>query len=251
MKPIWKPDGPTPGLVDYLRCAGEQATYDGFRSHQAGDAYRKLVSALECIQHGLCGYCEIDITEQDRQVEHVIPQSDPERGQGRVLDPENMIVCCKGGTLKTPDVARWQKPSKNNRSCGEAKGNRVDPRCIDPRDLPALPPLMQVNYETGQISADAEACKDASIDVGRVEETIRILGLNVDRLKIARQKHFLALKDNWDQYAANPQIMQEAARMELLPEEGSHCLKKFFSTTRSYFGPVAEEILAETPQEWI
>ena len=40
------------------------------------------------------------------------PQSDPERGQGRVLDPENMIVCCKGGTLKTPDVARWQKPSK-------------------------------------------------------------------------------------------------------------------------------------------
>ena len=247
MKPIQKPDGPTPGLVDYLSCAGEQATYDGFRSHQAGDAYRKLVSALECIQHGLCGYCEIDITEQDRQVEHVIPQSDPEHGKDRVLDPENMIVCCKGGTSKNPDAARWQKPSKNNRSCGEAKENRVDPKCIDPGDLPALPLLMRVNYETGQISADAEVCKDASIDVSKVEETIRILGLNVDRLKVARREHWRALS----KYLANSEDIREAARRELLPEEGSHRLKKFFSTTRSYFGPVAEEILAETPQEWI
>ncbi|OOV35153.1 hypothetical protein BV61_01345 [Candidatus Synechococcus spongiarum LMB bulk15M] len=106
---------------------------------------------------------------------------------------------------------------------------------------------MRVNYETGQISADAEACKDASIDVSKVEETIRILGLNVDRLKVARREHWRALS----KYLANSEDIREAARRELLPEEGSHRLKKFFSTTRSYFGPVAEEILAETPQEWI
>ena len=44
--------------------------------------------------------------------------------------------------------------------------------------------------------------------------------------------------------------MKEAARMELLPREDNR-LPRFFSTSRSYFGPVAERILEEAPQEWI
>ncbi len=249
MKCIRALDGPTPGLVDYVDCDGEQANWDGFRSHQAGDAYLELVSALQNVQHGLCGYCEIDVTDQDRQVEHVIPQSNQAQGAILALDATNMIVCCKGGTWQTADVARWRPPPKRNRSCGEAKQDSVDPDFVDPRMLPALPSLTRVRFD-GRIAADNEACVGASFDAGKVDKTIDILGLNVERLRLAREKRWQALSENWQEYLDDPQVMQKATRMELLPAEGGR-LSRFFSTSRSFFGPVAELVLAEPPQAWI
>ncbi|MYF19942.1 MAG: hypothetical protein F4218_04760 [Synechococcus sp. SB0677_bin_5] len=97
MKHIRALDGSTPGLADYRGGDGDQANWDGFCSHQSGAAKRELTEALCSIQHGLCGYCEIDVIECDRQVEHVIPQNNPEQGEARALDldPTNMMVCCK------------------------------------------------------------------------------------------------------------------------------------------------------------
>ena len=252
MKRIRALDGPTPGLVNYLECESNYGSWEGFRSHQRGDAYGELVKALCSIQHGLCGYCEIDIAKNDkndRQVEHVVPQSAPVQGEVRALDAKNMMVCCKGGTQQNRDDARYLRPSKHNRSCGQAKGNRVDPEFLDPRELPALPALMRVGYD-GRIRADAEACQDASFDVNRVNKTIEILGLNVKRLRRAREKRWRALSETWQEHFNDPQIIQEAARMELLPGEDNR-LPRFFTTSRSYFGPVAERILEEAPQEWI
>ena len=248
MKCIRSLDGPTPGLADYLECAGEQASWEGFRSHKgSSDAYRELASALQDIQHGLCGYCEINVKHQDRQVEHVLPRSDQEPGKDHALDQKNMIVCCKGGTCKIDDDARYKEPVNHNRSCGEKKEDCVDPEFIDPRELPALPSLMRVDY-TGRVKADEKACEDASINVSKVNKTIDILGLNVKRLRRAREKHWQALTDQ--DYLGDPQKMENAARGELLPDQDNK-LPQFFSTSRSYFGPAAEKILAEAPQEWI
>ena len=249
MKRIRALDGPTPGLVDYVDCEGEQADWDGFRSHQAGAAYREVIEALRSIQHGLCGYCEIDITAQDRQIEHVIPRSDRPNGLARALDPTNMIACCKGGTWSTADDARWRPPAKRNRSCGEAKGDLVDPRFVDPRILPALPSLVVVRFD-GRIVADESACASADVDAGRVNGTIDILGLNVERLRLAREKRWRALSESWRDHFHDSQVMQEAARLELSPGDDDR-LPRFFTTSRSYFGPVAEAILAEAPQAWI
>ena len=250
MKRIRALDGPTPGLADYLDCDGSHASWDGFRSHQAGAAYREIIEALCFIQHGLCGYCEIDITEQDRQVEHFIPRSHGQQGRARALDPANMMACCKGGTCSTAaDTARWQKPVRRNRSCGEAKEDRFDPDLVDPRMLPALPSLMQVDYN-GTITADEEACADAAIDAGRIRRTIDILGLNVERLRLAREKRWQALSDTWQEYLGDPDMMAAAARMELSPGKDAR-LPRFFTTSRSYFAPLGEEILAQAPQAWI
>lgn len=249
MKRIRALNGPTPGLADYLGGDGHQANWDGFCSHHGGAAKRELTVSLCSIQHGLCGYCEINITESDRQVEHVVPQSAPVQGEVRALDAKNMMVCCKGGTRQNRDDARYLRPLKHNRSCGEAKGNRVDPEFLDPRELPALPMLMRVGYD-GRIRADAEACQDASFDVNKVNKTIEILGLNVKRLQLAREKHWRYLSEKYQKHFDDPQIIQEAARPELLPGK-DNCLPPFFSTSRSYFGPVAEKILEEAPQKWI
>ena len=249
MKRIRALDRPTPGLVDYLDCEGAHVNWDGFRSHQAGAAYREIITALCSIQHGLCGYCEIDITKQHRQVEHVIPRSDARQGRDRALDPANLMACCKGGTGITEDTARRSTPVKRNRSCGEAKQDRVDPGFIDPRKLPALPSLIRVGYD-GKITADEAACAEADFDVGGVQMTIDILGLNVERLRLAREKRWHALSENWGKYHDDSDVMMAAACKELLPGEDGR-LPRFFTTSRSYFARIGERILAEAPQAWI
>lgn len=241
------------GLKDYRKNHGERANWDHFRNRGRRNAYKKLVSELYRIQHGLCGYCEIDIIlrgdQKDRQIEHVIPRNHPTQGKANELDPANMILCCLGGTYRTNN--RWLDPISENCSCGQAKGDSLDPQFIDPRDLPSLPSLVIVNYETGEIIPDTVACAKAGIDVNSLKATIQAtLKLNVPRLKEARKQHWDDLKENWDQYVEDPHMLEEAARTQLLPGEDG-CLQPFFSTSRSYFGQVAEKILAETPQKWI
>ena len=118
MKRIQKLSNPTPGLDTYLKCEGEKASWEGFRNHKVSLSYRELVETLAELQHSLCGYCEIDLTEGDRQIEHVIPKSDPQSGTARALDPTNLIACCTGGTstnLFGPDAGgdeeRFLSPS--------------------------------------------------------------------------------------------------------------------------------------------
>ena len=149
MKRIRTLRDPTPGLDNYLASKSPKEGWGEFRSYQQGKAYRDLAETLETLQHGLCGYCEIDLIDGDRQIEHVIPQSDPNCGKAKSLDTTNMIACCTGGTQKNifgPD-ARGDKerylPSSKS-SCGEAKGDASDPGFVDPRTLPALPSLTQV-----------------------------------------------------------------------------------------------------------
>ena len=249
MKRIRALDVPTPGLTDYLDCESDGANWEGFRSHAAGAAYSELAGTLQDVQHGLCGYCEIDIIDQDRQVEHVIPQSDRLQGSEHVLDHANMIACCKGGTLQTNDENRRLDPVDRNRSCGEAKDDLVDADFIDPRMLPALPSLTHVNFE-GRIEADVGACQNRGIDTAKVKKTIRILGLNVERLRRAREIHWNALSENWKADIDNPELMEAAARVELIPDRGNR-LPRFFTTSRSYFDVYGEKILAEPPQGWV
>ena len=250
MKCIQSLKDPTPGLDAYLAEEDEEVKdWDRFRNHAGGVSYSELVETLVNIQHGLCAYCEIDIEERDRQVEHVIPQSDPRNGAVHALDHANMIACCKGGTLQTDDKARRLDPVRRNRSCGEAKEALVDTDFIDPRALPALPSLIRVNFD-GRMDADTAACEIGDIAVDKVEKTIEILGLNTERLRRARENRWNALSDNWATEIADPELMEAAARGEVLPDEENR-LPRFFTTSRSYFGLYGEKVLSELPQDWI
>ena len=178
-----------------------------------------------------------------------MPQSDPQQGVANALDYANLIACCKGGTLRTEDDERRREPVKRNRSCGEAKGDLVAADFIDPRTLPALPSLLRVNFE-GRIEADMDACETCGIAADKVEKTIEILGLNVERLRRAREARWNALSENWESQFGDRTVMAAAARGELLPAAVGG-LAKFFTTSRSYFAPLSEDILEEPPQAWV
>ena len=245
MKRIRTMVAPTPGLSSYL----DEATvpsYGEFRDYEQGAAYRELIAALVELQRGLCGYCEIDLLDSDRQIEHVAPQrSHPDAA----LRTANMIACCKGGTASASnDEERFLKPPKRNLSCGQAKGATDDPRFLDPRTLPVLPSLLVVRFN-GRVEADGSACRSEE-EAARVERTIEILGLNVERLRANRERRWRDLLAIWEPHLRSDDAITKGARNDLLPSEDGR-LAPFFTTRRSFFGRYGEDVLSLAPDSWV
>lgn len=263
MKVIRELNKPTPGLAEYIDAEGDNANWDGFRDHNAGASYNELIEELIDAQHGLCGYCEINLCgsnliEFDRQIEHVIPRGDSQYGASKEVDITNMIACCKGGTSpvfasseRSSDEDRYLEPVKDNMSCGQAKGGRNDSDFLDPRKLPVLPSLTNVLVD-GRIEVDEEACEKAGIPIAQVTRTIEILNLNAERLRLARETRRNDLIERSGQITDpdDPSKMDVWVHAVLTPNENGR-LVPFFTTARSYFGPLAERVLEQQPQAWI
>lgn len=258
MKRIRALASPPPGVAAYLNEPDAPQDWDTFRRTDRR-AFRELRDALAVLQHGLCGYCEINLVSNDVQVEHFIPQSDRRQGGALALDCANMIACCKGGSESMfeagalNDAERFQRPVAGNASCGQAKGNRELPDGIDPRRLPASPPLFRVEEVNGEVVVDSDACSFAGLNTDEVQRAIDVLGLNAPRLQRARLTRLENLMQVEVEQMAMPDypvFMANWVRAELLPD-GDGNLLEFFTTRRSYFGPLAERILAEPCQAWI
>ena len=244
---------PTPGLGEYLDSV-DNANWEEFRSHDAGASLRELRDTLIRNQHGLCAYCEVEIKEGSRQIEHVVPRSDEAVGKQRALDIRNILVCCLGRTKTVNGLGEHERedhhrqPVRDKPSCGQAKGNRNDEAFIDPRTLPALPSLVRVGND-GLIEVDTDACQAAGFGPDRVTRTIEILNRNAERLQLARQKWRSSLVQA-AQRAGDAARMIEWIRDVRTPAPDGR-LSRFFTTSRCYFGPAAERVLDEDPREWI
>lgn len=261
MKRINRLAGPTAGLADYLNQCGNATNWQSFRQYDRGAAYQELRDNLVATQHGLCGYCEISLRSDsdinDAQVEHIIPQSESEHGEAQVLNYNNLIASCLGGTARslfgantrTPDPERYLPPQSDSISCGQAKGNAYHADFVDPRLLPAFPALFRVNSE-GVIEVDESASAVSGISVCLVKATATLLGLNVARLQRARRSQWEALTGALARSIGVPGALEQLARKILLPDNDGN-LHKFFTTSRSRLGALGERILEEPPQAWI
>ena len=184
----------------------------------------------------------------------MIPRSDETAGYQRALEVGNMVACCMGGTV--PAAGRgerdgedhYQRPVADNMSCGQAKGNRNDDAFTDPRELRAVPSLVSV-CDNGLIEADDGACQTEGVAPDRVTRTIEILNLNAERLQLAREKWRNDLVET-SQYVEDADGMIAWVRTVMTPDADDR-LPRFFTTSRCYFGPVAERILGEQLQAWI
>ena len=245
----------TSGLDDYLASKSPGEGWEEFRSYQGGKAYRELAETLETLQHGLCGYCEIDLIDRDRQIEHVIPRSDPNRGKAKSLDVANMIACCTGGTRKNifgPDARgdeeRYLPSSKS--SCGEAKGNASDPAFVDPRTLPALPSLTKVRFD-GLIEADEDACKATGVSASDMKKTINLLGLNAERLRRVRERRWEALSDAYNRDFDNPEMMDSVVRVANFSLTKQAVYPDSLLQAVRTLAAMAKKSWRRSPREWI
>jgi len=261
MKRIAGLHAPSAGLARFHSDQNISKTWDEFGSFEAGIAKRELTAELTARQHGLCAYCEIDLVPNDTSVEHFVPQSDPVRGATLACDHRNLMVVCRGGSNPLfgpdslrPDPARFLPSAQNSRSCDAAKGNRSATEFLDPRALPAQPPLVQVN-DDGRLEVDVTACGQVGVPETAVADHIRRLGLNVGRLRNLRAAVRAELTKAFLEFAALPPQQTDEhliamAESRLLPDPVG-ILAPFFTTTRSFFGPVAETTLSRPPQAWI
>ena len=101
----------------------------------------------------------------------------------------------------------------------------------------------------GRLEANKAACAEVEQPVNAVEKTIDILGLNIERLQRDRRRHLRNLEEETEVLGHDPAMIEEWAREYLLPRDGR--LEKYFTTSRSFFGNLAERILEEAPRDWI
>ena len=139
------------------------------------------------------------------------------------------------------------EPIKDNMSCGQAKGDRDDADLFDPRKLPALPSLTKVLVD-GRIEVDTEACASEDIPTARVTQTIEILNLNAERLRLAREAWRNDLVERSGQIGDSQ--MMHWIRVVLTPDENDR-LEPFFTTSRCYFGRPGECVLGKHPRTWV
>ena len=200
-------------------------------------------------QHGLCAYCETRVDAEECQIEHVVPRK-LLKVEGRdELDIANLVVCCLGGS--EPDreeTAPLDERPGRELTCGQAKRDAEPADFVDPRELPAAPSLVLAD-PSGTIRVDRNACRAIGRDPEGMAGTLALLQLNARRLRLERRRRWrdlLAVVPG----DADGTTLGEWARAELLPRSDG-LLPEFFTTGRSFFGVVGEQVLAEPPQDWI
>lgn len=236
------------------------ATWEEFKTDQP--AYRELLAKLADVQQGLCIYCEqrlVDATRpvddrgnivfvtNDYQVEHVLAKSG---AVGRVLDWHNLALACGGGTYRHHLDPNRVYTSADNTSCGQTKGDGDLPMGSDPRTLPLIDALIDVGID-GRLSVNARNCAAVGVAPNDVEDAIKLLNLDCERLRKTRQDR----RDNVNKWvvpllaelldSAHLGLAQRQQMLDLLiagrlqPDAWGH-LRAAWSTERCALGPDAE-----------
>jgi uncharacterized protein (TIGR02646 family) len=242
-------EGPAAGVV-WERFKGEPA-------------YRDALWALARESGGLCVYCEQRLFDErgheialDRQIEHFRPKSNQTPRDPRVLEWDNLLLCCTGGTR--PELARrypdrYRAAQKNaNASCGQTKGDH-EPDSLShwvesPLGLGWGSPAVELGLD-GELVAHHSL---APLVQERIAQTIKTLNLNCPRLCAARlrvkaqvDEQLEWLQAFFDNAAPNlsPSERLEVARYAVasaLRRDPYGFLGAFWSVRRLAFGELAE-----------
>jgi len=207
-------------------------------------------------QRGLCAYCEINLLDSDREIEHFHPKHDDRQGANYwTFQLANLFAACKGGSYPySSNSSRSLPRTKQNLSCGAKKADKIlDDIIVNPASLSAIPSVFLVS-STGEIKIDSDNCKITKTDEKWVIATINELNLNCQRLRNARAIVWQQLEDYFQQGAETGQTDQETLRqiasIYLLPDDDGK-LPAFFTTIRVFCGAIGEELLAESPGVWL
>ena len=83
----------------------------------------------------------------------------------------------------------------------------------------------------------------------QADYTIRLLNLNSPFLITRRRQWGQELQNLWDEHAQKGWSLSHLVQADLLPRSGK--LNRFFSLTRQFYGPLAEQVLAQHAPELV
>ncbi|MDR1921321.1 MAG: TIGR02646 family protein [Candidatus Adiutrix sp.] len=209
--------------------------WKAFRDTQR-TAYTEARNALEANQHGLCAYCEIKLSENNRQIEHFQPKGSSTAQHDWTLDFSNFLLCCKGGTNN--------QGARTNHSCGEKKGDAIpDDCCLNPYNLPDYPLFTLALSDDGiALAVDREACRRAGIAANMAQSTLDCLGLNCLRLCQRRQAVYKVLDDEIAQAHSLP-LAQQKNELQSMAEAYLMPPSEFYTTKLLFLADYLPDII--------
>lgn len=241
---------PDPPCLAAFRAANPQADWDEFRDHNQAACYGLVRDTLAHDQAALCAYCEIDPQADNLQIAHFHPKSDRTGGANWALEWANLWLACKGGSQRwMTDRENYSPPLPENRSCDEAKGNKVlDGLVLAPCDVPSFPRIFRYEQQPDfvAIATDEQGCRAAGVDEAKVERTIQEFNLNCPRLGEARLALLREVENQVKRLresAHNPKSFFELLVRRFLSKDGSGNWRRFFTLVRWRFGTTAENYL--------
>lgn len=213
----------------------------------------KVYETLSKDQGGLCAYCEIKVTKDNRQVEHFHEKSDssdPNNPTRWHLDWNNLWYCCKGGAQKSDKPDTYLKPVKENLSCGSHKNDGDYRNMLSPNEIPMFPRIFYYERLPDRvlIHADESLCLQAGIDNNRVKNTIDALNLNCKRLREARLAVIKPIMSTISEMQPTRDQTKKLATHLLGDKHENGEWGEFFTMIRWQLGKVAEEYLREIQQ---
>jgi uncharacterized protein (TIGR02646 family) len=213
----------------------EQATKEWHRFRRYRDTL--LNDHLLPEQYGLCGYSELDAHRWGLgfHIEHVENKS---QSPSRTFDHHNLIASAfdsKEG-LSRAKAQSWELFG------GHATGKQGHPMPVDMTRLvsPLLPDCARFFAYLSSGTVEPQLNLSAQ-DRDRARYTIDILNLNSPFLVSLRQEWWEELDTLYEEHLPKGWSLEHLASVDLLPR--NQRLSPFFTLTRQFFGPVAEQLL--------
>jgi uncharacterized protein (TIGR02646 family) len=221
-------------------------------SEDAGNAWggfrgkSSVLNALLHEQYHLCCYSEVRADEEELgyHIEHVENKS---QHPARTFDPTNLAACAIDSNLGFAKLKAQPGDLKLNLFGGHA---RLKAQSVDM--------TLFIHPHQAHSSAFFRYLSDGRIipnpDLGQstlahrqADYTITQLNLNSPYLKTLRRSWWNELNGKDESRNDQPAVLSKLAQVDLLPTHAK--LNRFFSLTRQFYGPLAEQALAQNAPE--
>ena len=223
------------------------------------DSYKSLKMEIAKSQGYLCAYCEEQLpgdAPSQMRIEHFHPKEDVSTSHNWAFDWNNMLVTCHGGSRKEPEKEEKEGEEKKaiELHCDASKEQIVTPNTcegylLNPLTMPAEC-LFELNRTTGELFPNEIICSRVTITENRystvaelVWKTIRILGLNCDRLKQNRLKVIHEFEKIRQGRKHNSRMNKSSIRTAIA-EQWFEKPMSFYTTRRILLGNYAEDIIS-------
>jgi len=137
-----------------------------------GEPKKDLKVSLLAEQQCLCAYCEARIDMGKMTIDHLVPKS---KEPGSTFEYQNLLACCDGGSPAHEGGVSQQEgkgQKGKNESCNPKKENEI---------LPLSPLFPEIGSQFTFTQREIQGISPEA------NKTIKILGLNCERLKNERE----------------------------------------------------------------